>query len=273
LALRGTTAGVTQTLDSAGLIINPIPNHAPTANAGQDKLGLVGQPVQLDGTASSDPDGDPFTFVWHFVSVPTTSNLFDSSFSNGATPTPSFVPDSEGIYLISLVVSDGLAESQVDTVSVFVNPAPQVEIHPEIVNLKSNGGSKSITGVLTSPVLSAFEFFTAQDGVSVTAHFMLENRYADKNGDLVIFTVPAEEYTGDDQVVPVDADGDGLTDLYQLTLKFNRDLIIAGFKDANGNFRIAQPTDLVSTVIGNDLSVGSDINTAIAPATISNGAK
>jgi hypothetical protein len=271
VVLRGTTAGVTQTLNSAGLMINPIPNHAPTADAGADRLGLIGQPVALDGTESSDPDQDPLTYKWHFVSAPATSQLTDVSFANGTTPNPSFVPDAQGIYVISLMVNDGLADSQTDTVSVFVNPVPYFDLHPETINLKSNGGSKSVTGVLTSPVLSAFAFFTAPDGTTVTAHFTLENRYVDQNGNVITFTLPADEYPGDDTVNPVDTDGDGHVDLYQLTLKFNRDRIIAGFKDANGNLKINQPTDLISTIIGNDLVIGSDTNEVISPPQVSRG--
>jgi len=56
-----------------------------------------------------------------------------------------------------------------------------------------------------------------------------------------------------------------MIDQYQLTLKFNRDQIIAGFKDANGNLRITQPTELTSTVVGSGMRVGSDVNTVIAP--------
>lgn len=273
IVLQGTTAGVTQTLASAGLQIDAVPNHAPSANAGSNRTGLVGQPVLLDGSASADPDGDPLTFVWQFDSVPLTSQVSDAALANAGTPGPSFVPDSEGIYNLRLVVNDGLVDSPVDTVSVFVNPAPRFDLHPETINLKSNGGSKSVTGVLSSPVLSAFAFFTAPDGVTITAPFTLENRYVDKNGNMVNFTIPADDYPGDDQVHPVDTDGDGSLDLYRLTLKFNRDLIIAGFKDANGALKISRPTDLISRVVGNDLPIGSDTNTVIAPPEVSIGGK
>lgn len=265
IVLRATTSGVTQTLSSAGLIINPIPNNAPTANAGPDQFAFAGQPVLLDGSQSTDPDGDPLFFIWHFTTVPNTSQTTDNSLSNSMTPTPSFVPDAEGIYTLSLKVNDGIADSQTDTVSVFANPPAKVDIHPETINLKSNGGSKSITAVLSSPVISSFEFFTAEDGITVTASFTLENRYIDKDGNEVIFTIPAEDYPGDDTISPVDADGDGKIDQYQLTLKFNRDQIIAGFKDESGNLRIVQATELTSTVIGNGIRVESDVNTVISP--------
>jgi sugar lactone lactonase YvrE len=280
IVLRGTTAGVTQTLDSAGLTINPIPNHAPIANAGPDQLGFVGQPVTVDGTGSSDPDGDPITFNWLVVTVPTDSLITTGSLTDAAAPTPSFIPDQEGSYTLTLVVNDGLTDSQVDTVSVHVNPQATFNLHPETINLKSNGGSQSVTGVLTSPVLSSFSPFTAGDGVTVTGSFTLENQYTDQAGNTVTFTIPAEEYDGDDRIQPVDEDGDGDVDQYQLTLKFNRDLIIAGFKDAQGNLRITQPTELLSTVIGlpagqagNGIRIGSDTNTVISPAEVSKGGK
>ncbi|MBI5746889.1 MAG: exo-alpha-sialidase [Nitrospirae bacterium] len=265
VVLQGITAGIIQTLASTGLIINPIPNNAPMADAGPDQSGLAGQQVNLDGTKSSDPDGDVLSFIWHFVSVPQGSLISDSSFLNAAGPAPSFTPDIDGIYTIGLIVNDGLLPSQQDLVSVFVNPAPEVDIHPETINLKSNGGSKSITGILSSPILSSFSFFTATDGVTVTASFTLENSYIDKNGNQATFTVPQDNYTGDDYVMLSDSDANGIDDTYQITLKFNRDLIISGFKDQNGKLKITKPTDLISTIIGNGIRIGSDTNLVISP--------
>lgn len=265
IVLQGTTAGITQTLDSGGLQIIAVPNTAPVANAGPDQSGLTNQTIFLNGTDSADPDGDPLTFDWHFVSVPQSSRLTDAKLTGATTASPEFIPDVEGIYTLNLVVRDGVFESAIDTISIFINPAPSVDIHPETINLKSNGGSKSVTGVLKSPVLSAFEFFTAADGVTVTSSFSLNNEYVDLNGETVLFTIPGDDYPGDDFVEAVDEDGDGTIDQYQLTLKFDRDLLIAGFKDENGVLRITDPTELTSTVMSDGLSIGSDINTVISP--------
>ena len=40
------------------------PNQPPIARAGPDQQVMVGDTVQLDGGASSDPDGDPLRFRW-----------------------------------------------------------------------------------------------------------------------------------------------------------------------------------------------------------------
>jgi subtilase family serine protease len=266
VVLRGTTAGVTQALASGGLTITPLPNEAPVANAGPDRLGFVGQSVTMDGSASSDPDGDPLTFAWSFASVPAGSQLTDTALIGATTAAPSFMPDADGTYVLSLVVHDGLEASQVDTAAVYVNPVPAVDLHPETINLKSAGGARSLTIVLASPVLSAFEWLTADDGVTVTATFALENQSVDASGQPLLFTIPAEPATLPGRVVGVDGDGNGTVDRYELVLKADRQALIAGFTDATGQLRITQPTELVTTVIGNDLRVGSDTNTVIAPS-------
>ncbi len=45
-------------------------NSAPVADAGADQAILVNDTVQLDGSGSSDADGDALTYRWSIVSKP-----------------------------------------------------------------------------------------------------------------------------------------------------------------------------------------------------------
>jgi hypothetical protein len=186
---------------------------------------------------------------------------------------PSFVPDVRGSYILSLVVNDGLLDSQTDQAAVYVSPPIQIDLHPETINLKSNGASTSVTVVLFSPLIESFALLTAPDGITVTATFSLTQTYIDMGGNAVSFTTPITDYPGDDFVQAVDLDGDGTIDGYQVVLKIDRQLIINGFTDSSGALRITQPTPLTSTAFGAGIQIGSDINTAIAPPDVTKGGK
>jgi len=106
-------------------------NNPPTASAGADRTARVGRAVMLDGSGSSDPDGDPLTYAWT-LTVPDGS---DSTLEGADTPTPRFVPDRNGRYLVTLVVNDGHANSppagvRVDA-STDTNNPPEAQAGPD----------------------------------------------------------------------------------------------------------------------------------------------
>src|SRR5205814_5847513 len=109
-------------------------NTAPVANAGPDQTVSVSSIVLLDGTASSDADGDPLTFSWSFVSRPTGSA---ATLLNANNPHPSFVADVAGTYIIQLIVNDGFVNSAPDTVTIstmnsrpIANAGPDQNVNP-----------------------------------------------------------------------------------------------------------------------------------------------
>lgn len=103
-------------------------NTPPIANAGNDTNVVLGNSITLDGSGSIDPDGDPIsTYLWQVVSAPVNSTL-GSWTSNEANPL--FIPDVSGVFVVSLIVSDGLTNSTADEIffSVSSNLPPVANI-------------------------------------------------------------------------------------------------------------------------------------------------
>jgi hypothetical protein len=98
-------------------------NAAPVAIAGPNNTTLTGRSVALDGTASYDVNGDSLTYAWVLTSRPGTSA---ANLTNAASGTPSLTPDQSGIYVATLVVSDGQIVSPPSTVVVTASLPPSL---------------------------------------------------------------------------------------------------------------------------------------------------
>jgi hypothetical protein len=100
-------------------------NTAPVADAGADQFVESDATVELDGSGSSDEDGDILTYAWTQIEGP----LVDLSDSNSATPQFE-APSVEGITTLSfsLTVSDAqLSTTDVTNVTVLPSPSAQPE--------------------------------------------------------------------------------------------------------------------------------------------------
>lgn len=100
---------------TVSVTVTPV-NDQPIANAGDDQSVRTGAIVTLNGSLSSDIDGDGLTYRWVFTSVPAKSRATLSG--GGTTVNPTFKADKAGTYVISLVVNDGTVDSVADTVTV-----------------------------------------------------------------------------------------------------------------------------------------------------------
>ncbi len=107
---------------AADMVTISTENSAPVSHAGADQAVLVNDTVQLDGSASSDVDGDTLTFEWYFVSKPVGSS---ATLSGTSVVKPVFEVDVAGTYTVQLIVNDGLVSSAADTVTISTeNSAP-----------------------------------------------------------------------------------------------------------------------------------------------------
>src|SRR5262249_53995510 len=98
-------------------------NHPPIANAGPAQTVFVGTTVTLDGSGSTDADGDPLTYRWSFVSIPAGSS---ATLTGPGTVHPTFVVDKPGSYTVQLIVNDGKVDSAPATVVISTQNSPPV---------------------------------------------------------------------------------------------------------------------------------------------------
>ncbi|MEW6683478.1 MAG: PKD domain-containing protein [Nitrospirota bacterium] len=98
-------------------------NTKPVADAGPDLAVIVlDSTVQLNGSQSYDDDGDPLTYAWTVVQRPEGSSAV---LSDSIAASPTFVVDTQGDYVIELVVSDPWSASDPDAITVsFTNVKP-----------------------------------------------------------------------------------------------------------------------------------------------------
>lgn len=92
-------------------------NVKPIADAGGNQAAVTGDMILLDGSGSYDLNNDPLTYSWSFVSKPEQSQAV---LSDPTSIQASFVADQPGTYVISLIVNDGLLDSDSDNITVEV---------------------------------------------------------------------------------------------------------------------------------------------------------
>jgi hypothetical protein len=130
---------------------------------------VPGSLVVLDGSGSSDADGDGLLYSWSLQSVPENSTAV---LDDQAVISPGFTADLEGAYVASLVVNDGIEDSTPDSVTITAatpNSIPaadagadrEAEVCEEV--LLDGSGSVDADG---DPLTYAWSFNSVPDGSS-----------------------------------------------------------------------------------------------------------
>jgi len=102
--------------EPAEMVLTATDNDPPSCNAGPDLEATIGETISLDGTATTDPDGDPLLYQWLIVERPegSTATLTDITLS-----VATFIPDVAGTYSIRIRADDG-SESCTDFMTLVV---------------------------------------------------------------------------------------------------------------------------------------------------------
>lgn len=163
------------------------PNTNPVANAGSNQSVLVGAQVTLNGAASSDADGDSLSFAWVLVSKPPGSA---ATLAGVATPLPNFTADVAGVYIATLIVSDGSASSSPSTVTTTAsasNAAPAANAGPNQSVLVGFSYIVQLNGSAS----------TDADGDPLTFTWTLPTKPAGSNASLVAATSSSPTFMPD----------------------------------------------------------------------------
>jgi hypothetical protein len=90
-------------------------NKPPVADAGSGQIVNEGETVMLDGSSSSDPDGDPLTYQW---TVPEGITLSSVTVAEPTFTAPEVTENTD--YTFTLIVNDGKEDSEPDEVTTTV---------------------------------------------------------------------------------------------------------------------------------------------------------
>ncbi|MEO5630455.1 MAG: PKD domain-containing protein [Nitrospiraceae bacterium] len=278
-----------------------VPNNAPVANAGPDLGSLIsGTVITLNGSASTDPNGDPLTYSWSFTSKPAGGAAV---LANPTSVTPTFTVDLAGDYVVRLIVNDGASNSAPDT-AIFStnNVAPVANAGPDqggiapgsLVTLdgsaSTDGDGDQLTyswsltskpagsaAVLANPT-SVTPTFTADLAGDYTAQLIVNDGTVDSAPDSVIITsknVAPVANAGPDQdgkaleslvtldgSASSDANGDPLTYSWSLTAKPDGSAaVLANPTSVAPTFTVDRAGTYVVQLIVNDGTLSSAPNT------------
>lgn len=191
-------------------------DSAPVANAGPNQTVPTQTLVQLNGSASTDVDGNPLTYSWSFTSLPTGSQ---AALSNPTSVMPTFTTDKVGAYVVQLVVNDGILNSAPSSVTIsdvssppVANAGPNQTVNVGATVQLNGSGSTDIDGY---PLTYQWSFLSLPTGSSATlsnAAIVNPTFVADVPGNFVLQLIvtangvnstPSTVTIGNSDIVPI----------------------------------------------------------------------
>ena len=231
-------------------------NRPPTANAGPDQSVDENTAVNLNGTGSSDPDGDTLSFSWIQTGGPVVT------LTGGNTAAPSFtapnVAPAGATLTFELKVIDGLGLISTDTVAITVknvNRPPTANAGPD--QSVDENAAVNLNGTGSDPDGDTLSFSWIQTGGPVVT-------LTGGNTAAPSFTAPSVSPAGDTLTFELKvSDGLGLTSTDTVVITVNN---VNQAPDANDDvYSMSQGTTLTVSapgVLGNDTDIDGNLLTA-----------
>jgi K319L-like, PKD domain/Bacterial Ig domain/Right handed beta helix region len=199
------------------------PNQAPIAHAGIDRTVILGSLVNLDGSASFDPDGNAITYQWTQTGGPVVSlsspTVVNPAFTAPAVQTPT-------VLVFQLTVSDGFASSSATVRITVEKPNSPPMLTPIGSKTVSVGDTLTFSVNATDPENDPLTFSVAPLPLPANASF-------DTNTRVFTFT-PLASQAGSFNLTFAVSDGRGGTALETITVTVTSGLSIAITSPTNG---------------------------------------
>ena len=153
------------------------------ANPGPAQNVTAGALVQLNGSCSTDVDGDLLTYHWSLISAPSGST---AKLSSATSVTPTFTADLPGTYVAQLIVNNGTFDSVPATVTVTTSV-----LLPPVANAGANqhatpNSAVTLSGAGTDP-----------QGLPLTFQWALISRPEGSTAGLSSTNVPNPTFVAD----------------------------------------------------------------------------
>lgn len=134
-----------------GEVLPPEPENAvPVADAGDDVSGTEGSAIALDGSGSSDADGDALTYAWTATSAAGNDAGSACTFADAGAASTTITCNDDGSYTATLAVSDGDATGTDSADVTVTNADPAIGA----LALSGNTGTACLAGNATTLAFS-----------------------------------------------------------------------------------------------------------------------
>ncbi|MGA9763051.1 MAG: PKD domain-containing protein, partial [Gaiellaceae bacterium] len=205
-----------------------VTDRAPVADAGPDQGVSSNASVTLDGSGSTDPDGDSLTYNWAQTSGPAVT------LSSATAQKPTFTaPAGNRTLVFSLTVNDGTLNSSADTVTIGVgNHVPIANAGPDQPGVNSNATNVTLDGSgSTDPDGDSLSYTWAQTDNGGAPAVTLSDAHAAKP----TFTAPAGTHTLVFSLTVNDGTLDSAADTVTITVTNRDPTANAGLDQPNVN--------------------------------------